>query len=77
MVNPRMVLCLKRLTFLILFVALFASFLQPVGSYTKESRKTVRVGWYESPVFNILDESERRSGYAYPFSDYVISSSSV
>lgn len=32
----------------------------------EEGRKTVRVGWYESP-FNISDETGGRSGYAYEY----------
>ena len=33
---------------------------------THADQKTVRVGWYESP-FNMIDESGRRSGYAYEY----------
>ena len=34
--------------------------------YADTNVKTVRVGWYESP-FNIIDETGRRSGYAYEY----------
>lgn len=34
--------------------------------YADTNTKVVRVGWYESP-FNIIDETGRRSGYAYDY----------
>ena len=39
-------------------------FMGPCVAYA--DTKTVRVGWYESP-FNTMDESGRRSGYAYEY----------
>ncbi len=43
-----------------------AVFWAPDTAYADGGGKTVRVGWYESP-FNRLDESGRRSGYAYDY----------
>ena len=40
--------------------------LTPVNVNAAEHSKNVRVGWYESP-FNSMDESGRRSGYAYEY----------
>ncbi|MBR4557502.1 MAG: transporter substrate-binding domain-containing protein [Clostridiales bacterium] len=41
-------------------------FIGPSVSHADQTAKKVRVGWYESP-FNIIDESGRRSGYAYEY----------
>ena len=38
----------------------------PITVCAGEPTKNVRVGWYESP-FNSMDESGRRSGYAYEY----------
>ncbi|MBO4266602.1 MAG: EAL domain-containing protein [Lachnospiraceae bacterium] len=40
--------------------------LTPLTVCADEPSKNVRVGWYESP-FNSMDESGRRSGYAYEY----------
>ena len=51
----------KRITALLLCVMLAAAFLLPITVHARESSKTVRVGWYESP-FNMTDRFGRRSG---------------
>ena len=56
----------KRLAALILCFLLTAVLLPPAAFHAQEKGRTVRVGWYESP-FNTLDESGRRSGYAYEY----------
>ena len=47
-------------------VILVMVFIGPSVSHADQTAKKVRVGWYESP-FNIIDESGRRSGYAYEY----------
>lgn len=47
-----------------LCLATALAFLQPAKA--EETAKTVRVGWYESS-FNTMDQSRRRSGYAYEY----------
>lgn len=66
MKNRSKSICLKRITtFPILFVLIMA-FACPIMTYAKNTQKTVRVGWYESPL-NAVDELGRRSGYAYEY----------
>ena len=51
---------------LLLFV-LLAAFAMPLSAHAQgDSEKTVRVGWYNS-TFNVMDQSGRRSGYAYEY----------
>ncbi len=63
---------IKRAGIIILAALLTLSFVMPavftlpVYADDKSQRKTVRVGWYESP-FNTTDENGRRSGYAYEY----------
>ncbi|MBO4383998.1 MAG: EAL domain-containing protein [Clostridia bacterium] len=38
----------------------------PAAAHAGDGKKTVRVGWYESP-FNSTDKTGRRSGYAYEY----------
>ena len=47
-------------------VLLVMVFWGPSVTHADQTAKTVRVGWYESP-FNIIDESGRRSGFAYEY----------
>ena len=47
-------------------VILVMVFIGPSVSHADQTAKKIRVGWYESP-FNIIDESGRRSGYAYEY----------
>ena len=57
---------IKRLA-VILFSFFLAAVLVPAaGVQAENGRKTVRVGWYETP-FNHIDEYGRRSGYAYEY----------
>ena len=56
---------LRRAAALLLCLLLTALAL-PGPARARESGKTVRVGWYESP-FNATDASGRRSGYAYEY----------
>lgn len=51
---------------LLICLCLAAAALLPLAASAQEARKTVRVGWYESP-FNITDRHGRRSGYAYEY----------
>lgn len=55
---------IKNITAAILSTVLVLVFWRPFISHA--DTKTVRVGWYESP-FNIIDETGRRSGYAYEY----------
>lgn len=48
-----------------LLICVIAVLLSSIAQ-AQESRKTVRVGWYESP-FNSMDQHGRRSGYAYEY----------
>ena len=57
---------MKRVISFLLLLTLAAAFLLPVTSFAEQPRKSVRVGWYESP-FNMIDEHGRRSGYAYEY----------
>ncbi len=59
---------LKRSAALLLTLAMAAVLLSPACA--ENSRKIVRVGWYESP-FNTMDELGRRSGYAYEYQQKV------
>lgn len=55
-----------RLAALLLCVIAAVSWAFPATAYARDSEKTVRVGWYESP-YNRTDPYGRRSGYAYEF----------
>ena len=57
--------CAAR-SMLILALAVLAVLALPMDAHARETEKTVRVGWYESP-FNTTDELGRRSGYAYDY----------
>ena len=58
---------LKRISAIILSLALLASIALPTAAYAKrDENKTVRVGWFDSS-YNSLDESGRRSGYSYEY----------
>ena len=51
---------------IVLSLVMAMSFMLPLAAHGQELKKTVRVGWYESP-FNTLDQFGRRSGYAYDY----------
>ena len=51
---------------LFLSIVITVLLLAPATVSAGEPAKNVRVGWYESP-FNSMDESGRRSGYAYEY----------
>ncbi|MBQ6960681.1 MAG: EAL domain-containing protein [Clostridia bacterium] len=68
--NPGNWFHLKRSAALLLALVMAAVFLSPVCACAENSRKIVRVGWYESP-FNTMDELGRRSGYAYEYQQKV------
>ena len=56
----------RRLAALLLTLLLAAAFLTPLGASAQDTKKVVRVGWYESP-FNQTDELGRRTGYGYDY----------
>ena len=56
----------RRFATLLICLCLAVTALLPLAAIAQEPRKTVRVGWYESP-FNITDSHGRRSGYAYEY----------
>ena len=60
MARPR----LFSLMLLCLFV--MAAFLPTPAAHATDSKKTVRVGWYDSS-YNTVDKFGRRSGYAYEY----------
>ena len=55
----------KAVVLLILVAAAFSMWM-PSDAYAQKSRKTVRVGWYES-AFHHTDQFGRRSGYGYEY----------
>lgn len=55
-----------RLAALLLCLIAAVFWVFPSAAYTRETGKTVRIGWYESP-FNQTDQNGRRSGYAYEY----------
>ena len=55
----------KAVVLLILVAAAFSMWM-PFDAYAQKSRKTVRVGWYES-AFHHTDQFGRRSGYGYEY----------
>ena len=57
---------MKKMSTALLAVMLAFACIFVCHGAAEETRKTVRVGWYESP-FNSMDESGRRSGYAYEY----------
>ena len=57
---------MRKTASVILSIVFILAFWGPSVSFAYTKTKTVRVGWYESP-FNIIDESGRRSGYAYEY----------
>ena len=57
---------LRRFAALMLCAFLCAVSLMPYLAHAHTENRTVRVGWYESP-FNTMDETGRRSGYAYEY----------
>ena len=56
----------RRFATLLICLCLAVAALLPLAASAQEPRKTVRVGWHESP-FNITDRHGRRSGYAYEY----------
>ena len=67
--NPRYpgkIHSLKRLSAFLLCFALALAFMLPGTAWAEESRKVVRVGWYES-AFHHTDEFGRKSGYGYEY----------
>ena len=56
----------KQLAACLLCLAFSAAFFPLSAACAQDAGKTVRVGWYESP-FNEMDQSGRRSGYAYEY----------
>ena len=54
----------SRVLFLLIFV--FAWSVAFFSTCAADEEKTVRVGWYDSS-FNMMDESGRKSGYAYEY----------
>ena len=57
---------MRKTASVILSIVFILAFWGSSVSFADTNTKTVRVGWYESP-FNIIDESGRRSGYAYEY----------
>ncbi|MBR3017838.1 MAG: EAL domain-containing protein [Clostridia bacterium] len=57
---------MKRPTVLLLCFVLALAFTLPGTARAEESRKVVRVGWYES-AFHHTDEFGRKSGYGYEY----------
>lgn len=55
-----------RLVFAWLMIAVVAVFSMPVPVSAEKSKKTVRVGWHESPHF-ITDQYGRKTGYSYEY----------
>ncbi|MBR0410755.1 MAG: EAL domain-containing protein [Eubacterium sp.] len=55
----------KMIRLLLLLIPAFL-LLIPVSGGARQKSKTVRVGWYDS-TFNTIDETGRRSGYAYEY----------
>ncbi|MCR4774750.1 MAG: transporter substrate-binding domain-containing protein [Saccharofermentans sp.] len=55
-----------RLVFVWLMIAVVAVFSMPVPVSAEKSKKTVRVGWHESPHF-ITDQYGRKTGYSYEY----------
>ncbi len=56
----------RRIGALALCALLIAALLTPLSALAQEGGKVVRVGWYDSS-YNTLDDSGRRSGYAYEY----------
>ena len=56
----------RRMIVIVLSLVMAMILMVPLSAHAQESRKTVRVGWYESP-FNTMDQFGRRSGYAYDY----------
>ena len=63
---------IQRLSVVLLCVIIVSACFLPITALARESSKTVRVGWYESP-FNRTDEFDRRSGYAYEYQQKIAS----
>ena len=64
-VNPR--IARPAIALLFTLFALFATLAMPLSAHAQDdSEKTVRVGWYNS-TFNVMDQSGRKSGYAYEY----------
>ena len=57
---------IRKATAVILSAIFAIAFFGHSVIFADTTAKTVRVGWYESP-FNIIDETGRRSGYAYEY----------
>ena len=67
MTNASSVVSKKSILSFWLCLSLLLAVLVPVSVFAAEQgKKTVRVGWYESP-FNITDSYGGRSGYAYEY----------
>ena len=68
MINLKVSSSIKKLSAFLLCLAFAAVFVIPLTASAKglSKQKNVRVGWYESP-FNSMDETGRRSGYAYEY----------
>ena len=67
MTNASPVVSKKSILSFWLCLSLLLAVLIPVSVFAAEpGKKTVRVGWYESP-FNITDAYGGRSGYAYEY----------
>ena len=67
MTNASSVVSKKSILSFWLCLSLLLAVLVPVSVFAAEpGKKTVRVGWYESP-FNITDAYGGRSGYAYEY----------
>lgn len=65
--NTTTAIRIKRFVSIIVAIILTAAFVVPANAgEQKTERKTVRVGWYDSS-FNLMDETGRRSGYAYEY----------
>ena len=57
---------MRKAVVLLIAVAAAFSMCLPFGAHAQKSRKTVRVGWYES-AFHHTDRFGRRSGYGYEY----------
>ena len=66
MMNGTVISRCKRQAAYLLFLVLAAALLLPVIACAQGREKVVRVGWYDSS-YNTMDQSGRRSGYAYEY----------
>ena len=56
----------RRVTTVLLAAVILALLIVPCFAFAAEDTRTIRVGWYETPL-NRTDANGRRSGYAYEY----------